>query len=100
MNVLIPQLVRDRARTTKCTDEVKTFGECCKSKGILMTFKCKEETAQLKECLGKWFHDDDFREECTQVYLDQRSEFRRTGISKKQREKMEREKREYKLLNK
>lgn len=65
-----------------------TFGECCKSMGLMMPFKCKVETEKLKECMGKWFYDEHFVNECTEIYLDQRSEYRRTGISKKQRDKM------------
>lgn len=51
-----------------------------------MTFKCKPQTNVLKECMGRWFHDEQFNEECKQIYLDQRSEYRRTGIPKKKRE--------------
>lgn len=51
-----------------------------------MTFQCKPETNDLKECMGRWFFDEQFNEECKQIYLDQRSEYRRTGISKKKRE--------------
>lgn len=53
-----------------------------------MSFKCKPQTEQLKQCMARWFYDEKFIEECTQVYLDQRSEYRRTGITKKERERM------------
>ena len=48
-----------------------------------MGFKCQKETAALKECLSQWYNDSDFKEQCTQEYLDERSEYRRTGISKR-----------------
>lgn len=88
IKVLIPQIVRERARKEKCTAEVAEFEKCCKATGLMMAFKCRPQTAILKECMGRWYYDDAFFEECKQVYLDQRSEYRRTGISKKQKERM------------
>lgn len=35
-----------------------------------------------------WYYNEEFVKECTQLYLDERSEFRRTGISKKQKARM------------
>jgi len=44
----------------------------------------------MKECMEKWYHNEDFIQECTEQYLNERSEFRKTGIPKKQRKnKME-----------
>lgn len=88
--MLIPQVIRERARKVKCVPEVKAFESCCKEHGLMMTFRCKDQTAKLKECMAKWFYDEKFVAECTQIYLDQRSEYRRTGISKKDRERMAR----------
>lgn len=56
-----------------------------------MSFRCKSQTNQLKECMARWFYDEQFIQECTQIYLDQRTEYRLTGISKKQRERQEKE---------
>lgn len=50
-----------------------------------MVVKCRKENAALKECSAKWFSDEKFREECTQIYLERRAEFRRTGITLKQK---------------
>lgn len=80
--------MRERARKIKCIDEVRSFEKCCKDTGVLSPFKCKLETANLKDCMAKWFFDDEYVKECTQIYLDQRSEYRRTGISKKQKQRM------------
>lgn len=86
--VLIPQLIRKRSREVKCLSEVKAFEQCAKDNGLLVTFKCGEVTDKLKECMAYWFYDEGFIKECTQIYLDERSEYRRTGISKKQKERM------------
>lgn len=86
--ILIPQLMRERARKIKCIDEVQSFEKCCKSTGLLSPFQCKSETAKLKDCMGKWFYNDEYIQECTQIYLNERSEYRRTGISKKQKQRM------------
>ncbi|XP_018576540.1 COX assembly mitochondrial protein homolog [Anoplophora glabripennis] len=85
-DVLIAKKMRDIARTEKCVKEVEQFTECCKSNQILMTFKCKQETAALKECLTRWYQDEDFKAKCTKEYLEERSEYRRTGIPQKQRQ--------------
>ncbi|OAD52424.1 COX assembly mitochondrial protein like protein, partial [Eufriesea mexicana] len=81
-DVLISEKMRHKARAEKCVEEVKEFSECCKNANFLMPFKCKEENTKLLTCLGKWFNDPDFREKCTQEYLEERSEYRRTGINK------------------
>ncbi|CAD5112563.1 DgyrCDS1772 [Dimorphilus gyrociliatus] len=66
----------------RCREVVKAFNECGKNNGLLMPFKCRKENDQMKKCLTRWYQDDEFRAECTQMYLDERSEYRRTGISK------------------
>lgn len=82
-DVLIPQKMRDKAKEEKCVQEVKEFSECCKKANVLMGFKCQKENSALKKCLTQWYNDLDFREQCTQEYLDERSEYRRTGTSKR-----------------
>ncbi|XP_043517235.1 COX assembly mitochondrial protein homolog [Frieseomelitta varia] len=82
-DVLIPQKMRDKAKEEKCVQQVKEFSDCCKKANVLMGFKCRKENSALKECLSRWYNDSDFKEQCTQEYLDERSEYRRTGISKK-----------------
>ncbi|CAL7946998.1 unnamed protein product [Xylocopa violacea] len=81
-DVLIPQIMRDKAREQKCVAEVAEFTECCKDSNIMMPFKCKQQNKALIDCLTRWYNDAGFREECTQEYLDARSEYRRTGIPK------------------
>ena len=78
--VLIPQKMRDKAKELKCSQEVTDFSKCCKDSSFLMVVKCREQNAALKTCLTKWFTDEKFKEECTQEYLEERSQYRRTGI--------------------
>lgn len=87
--ILIPQLMRERARKVKCIPEVKEFEKCAQENGILMPFKCQPQNNKMKECLGYWFYNEDFQKECTDIYLSERSEYRRTGVSKKQRAQAE-----------
>ncbi|XP_043577683.1 COX assembly mitochondrial protein homolog [Bombus pyrosoma] len=82
-DVLIPQRMRDKAKTEKCVAEVARFSECCKNASVLMAFECQKENAVLKDCLSQWYNDPDFKAQCTQEYLDERSEYRRTGIAKR-----------------
>lgn len=88
IEVMIPKVMRDRAKVVKCIDEVKDFETCCKSSGLMMWYKCRKENTALKDCYTKWYSNDEFKAECTEIYLQERSEFRRTGISKKRREYM------------
>lgn len=78
--------MRDKARGEKCIKEVDAFNKCCIDKGLLMVIKCREENSALKECLTKWYNDEVFKQACTEEYLEERTEYRRTGIGKKQRE--------------
>ncbi|XP_023026183.2 COX assembly mitochondrial protein homolog isoform X1 [Leptinotarsa decemlineata] len=88
MNVLIPKKMREKARVEKCFKEVEEFTECCKNTGLLMVVKCRKENSSLKECLVNWLSNDQFKEECTQEYLAERSEYRRTGISRNKTQRM------------
>lgn len=80
--------MRERARRVKCIPEVHEFEKCAKESGLLLPFLCRQPTDKMKECLAHWFLDDGFKNECTQMYLEERSEYRRTGISKKQKARM------------
>ncbi|XP_064482400.1 COX assembly mitochondrial protein homolog [Ornithodoros turicata] len=85
--ILIPQRMRDRARDEKCTQLVEKFGVCCKKQGLLLPFLCQKENKALKACLVEWYNKPEFRKECTEQYLAERSHFRETGVWKKQRKK-------------
>ncbi|CAD7080089.1 unnamed protein product [Hermetia illucens] len=90
--VLIPKIMRERAKTEKCVDAVKAFESCCKDNNIFMVFKCRDQNNALKSCLEEWYQNEQFQNECKEIYLQERSEFRRTGLSKKKRQAMEAEK--------
>ncbi|XP_001606994.1 COX assembly mitochondrial protein homolog [Nasonia vitripennis] len=85
-DILVAKVVRDRTRDEKCVPEVAAFNECCKESKYLMVFTCRKQNAELKECLTRWYKDEDFWEECKQQYLKERSDFRRTGEPKKIRD--------------
>ena len=59
---------------------------------MMMVVNCRDQNRRYQECMASWFHNKDFVAECTEIYLQQRAEFRRTGVkqnprrAKKQRE--------------
>ncbi|EGI62732.1 COXM1 protein, partial [Acromyrmex insinuator] len=84
-DVLVPKLIRERTKSEKCVNEVKEFHDCCLNSGLLHVVKCRKENDKMKACMEKWFYNQDFIKECTEQYLMERSEFRKTGIPKKQK---------------
>ncbi|KAB7498056.1 COX assembly mitochondrial-like protein [Armadillidium nasatum] len=89
IDVMIPKKMKSIAHEEKCVEQFAKFRECCKATNLTLVFKCRKENTALKSCLERWYYDDDFRERCTQEYLQERSEFRRTGITKKQKKRLE-----------
>lgn len=83
--MLVTQKMRDKAKGEKCVKQVEAFSKCCIDSGFLMVVKCRKENSDLKECLTSWYNNEDFRQDCTEEYLAERSEYRRTGIGKKKR---------------
>lgn len=86
--VMIPKKMREIAKAEKCTDEVDKFSKCCKDNGFLMVAWCRNENSALKSCLTKWYQDESFKQRCTKIYLQERSEYRRTGIPLKQKQRL------------
>ncbi|CAG4951979.1 COX assembly mitochondrial protein homolog [Colias croceus] len=82
IEVLIPKLMREKAKTEKCVSEVAEFNECVKESSVFMVFNCRKENSVMKACLGDWYKNQDFIKECTEEYLKERSEYRRTGVKK------------------
>jgi len=80
---MIPIKMREKAKAEKCSEEVRAFSECCKSSSLAMVLTCKDQNETLKTCLTRWYKDDEFKKLCTEEYLKERSEYRRTGIKKK-----------------
>ena len=83
--VLVPKVMRRIAQTDLCFDEMKTFNTCCEKEKLMMAFRCKPENKAMQNCLIGWFQNEDFRQKCTEIYLEERSEYRRTGLSQKVR---------------
>jgi len=87
-NVVIPKIVRERAKYEKCSEENKNFGDCCLNNGFSMFYKCKPEVKKLNDCMAKWFVDTDFIKECRDQYLQERREYRLTGHRKHSEQRM------------
>ncbi|CAF1188196.1 unnamed protein product [Adineta steineri] len=83
IEVCIPGIIRDRAHREKCQEPIEEFGKCGEQHGVWAVLKCRKEVKNMNNCLIKWFHDENFREECTQMYLDERKQYRETGIIRK-----------------
>lgn len=90
--VLVPKVMREKAKIEKCFDEVHAFESCCKDNSFLMVVTCRNQNEQLRNCLSKWYKDDAFQKECTEIYLKDRSEFRSSGLQKKHRKYIEMQK--------
>lgn len=86
--VMIPKIMRDLAKKLKCVSEVAAFESCCKENNLLMVFNCRKENDALKNCQAQWYQDKQFIGECTEIYLQQRAEYRRTGMTVKQRSRL------------
>lgn len=87
--VLVPKVMRRIAQTELCFKELQEFNKCCEKEKLLMGFKCKPENQAMQNCLIGWFKNEDFRQRCTEEYLEERSEYRRTGLTKKVRKFMQ-----------
>lgn len=85
-NVVIEKMMRDIARTEKCVDVTEALEQCGREQGWKAVFKCREENTKMKDCMGYWYYNKEFREEVTQMYLKERSEYRKTGVTKQQKE--------------
>uniref|UniRef100_T1E8Z3 COX assembly mitochondrial protein n=1 Tax=Anopheles aquasalis TaxID=42839 RepID=T1E8Z3_ANOAQ len=83
IEVLIPKIMRERAKTEKCVAEVKAFEDCCKDAGLFMVAKCQAPNDALKACSLRWYQNEQFKQECTEIYLEERKLFRETGLPKK-----------------
>lgn len=81
--------MRDLAKKEKCTKEVECFENCAKTNNLMMVFNCRKENNALKECQATWYRNEEFIGECTEIYLKQRAEYRRTGLSVKERKFIE-----------
>ncbi|XP_018914934.1 COX assembly mitochondrial protein homolog isoform X2 [Bemisia tabaci] len=87
--VLVKERMRVKARKELCEPFNLAFANCAKEHGLFMPFSCQEQGQNLKNCIRKYFEDPEFEKKMQEEYLEERAEYRRTGISKKKRERME-----------
>ena len=80
---MLPQRMRDTARTDLCQDYVKGFTECTQKHGFSMITSCLKERDALVACIEKWVETPEFKERMAEEYLNERSHFRETGIKTK-----------------
>merc|ERR1712198_85770 len=85
IEVCIPKKMRDIARTEHCAKEVAEFTKCCQSSSYGMFLKCRSENTKLWDCLTYWYKDEGLQERCKKEFLAERAEYRRTGMTQKQR---------------
>lgn len=52
-------------------------------KAYLTFYTCKKECDEMNECLKHYYTSPEFRQECTDMYLDKRARYRRTGLDEK-----------------
>ncbi|KAG7153696.1 COX assembly mitochondrial protein homolog [Homarus americanus] len=88
IEVCIPKRMRDIARREKCPKEVEEFTKCCKDSSYAMVVKCRPQNTALWDCLTKWYHDKDFKDYCTKLYLEERTEYRKTGMTQKEKSRL------------
>ncbi|XP_053382196.1 COX assembly mitochondrial protein homolog [Mercenaria mercenaria] len=79
---LITKRMREESKNM-CPEEDKVFGDCLREGGFFWAIRCRPANQELKKCQFKWFNSEEFRKKITEQYLDDRAEFRRTGITQK-----------------
>ncbi|KAL4218341.1 Mitochondrial aspartate/glutamate carrier protein [Mactra antiquata] len=91
-DTLIHKLMREKSEEL-CNHHRIALSECLKDCGnnFIKMISCKKYNRDLKMCQHEWFQDENFKKEMTEKYLDSRAEYRRTGLTKPQREKREKE---------
>jgi len=85
-DVLIPKQMKKEAHMI-CSDYVKAFSECGKKEGYWSVINCRKEVNEMNKCVGDEFSKPELRRRCTEAYLERRSEFRRTGLTMKEKMK-------------
>ncbi|XP_063408086.1 COX assembly mitochondrial protein homolog [Mytilus trossulus] len=99
LDVCIPDILRARVNKERCYEEHEIVSDCGRREQLMMPFRCQKEALVFKKCLYKAFNDPEFIESGKRQFLEERTEFRRTGIPKKRRVQMaEREKRVHRIM--
>merc|ERR1712212_593820 len=89
-DVLVEQKLRKMAARDpdKCQPVDQEFLKCIDSHNpFLVRWYCNKEINALWDCMSKWYHNEEFRKEATDAYLQERREFRLTGVSSFMKEK-------------
>lgn len=59
------------------------YQNCVEKNGLLgASLYCRSEKIELTDCLEYWNDDEEISARAKKAYLEERSEYRRTGISK------------------
>lgn len=86
-NLLIPQIRRKIVNKEKCPKEIEEYQDCvCKTDLIFAAFRCKDLKLKMANCLEFWNEDEDLYRRAKNVYLEERREYRKTGITKETKE--------------
>ncbi|KAI1730602.1 COX assembly mitochondrial protein like protein [Ditylenchus destructor] len=89
-NVLIPDLMNKHQEALECKETFEEFKQCMirenRRNEFLAFQRCKPTQSVYHKCKLQTFQDPEFRQKVTDEYLKDRSEYRRTGLSAKQRE--------------
>lgn len=73
--------VREAARIL-CADVMREFAICAANAGLKIGFKCQNENRAQYECMKKWIEDEKLYKVMMEEYLEERTRFRLTGVSK------------------
>uniref|UniRef100_A0A8D8LW75 COX assembly mitochondrial protein n=1 Tax=Cacopsylla melanoneura TaxID=428564 RepID=A0A8D8LW75_9HEMI len=90
-DVLVEKMMRDIARTEKCVELTEELEKCGREHGWKGVFNCRDQNNKMKECMGYWYKNDTFRQEVTELYLKERSNYRKTGLTKQMKQELEKQ---------
>ena len=46
----------------KCESKFRAFGECAKEQGLMVVFRCREQTKAMSSCMDENFNEEIFRQ--------------------------------------
>lgn len=70
---------------------MRAYGECAKREQLMLPFRCREVAEEMRQCLQGWYDKPEFQQEAREEYLKDRAEYRRTGITRKQKARLQEE---------
>uniref|UniRef100_A0AC35FHY8 COX assembly mitochondrial protein n=1 Tax=Panagrolaimus sp. PS1159 TaxID=55785 RepID=A0AC35FHY8_9BILA len=85
-DVVIPNRMNTKIEKELCHDLFMGLVNCMRHEGgAYGLYKCTEERDVFNACKKEKFLDPKFRQECTEEYIHDRAEARRTGLTPKER---------------